>query len=241
MDNKIRIQPEMVEIPPDNPFKYDLLDRKTPIEALTNVISNIEGPCVMAVDAPWGMGKTTFIRMWEQYLRNRGFPVASFNAWETDYFADPFAALSGELLQELGSLEENLPVAENCNVWQKKLERLKEIAHAIFRKTRPVLHVLADTADPSGLSKAALQTIEAYTEEAPNSHQNIREERKEFRKTLGEVAGVFAQEGQRRSLVIIIDELDRCRPSYAVELLEVAKHFFSMDHIVFVLALNFSP
>ena len=36
----------------------------------------------------------------------------------------------------------------------------------------------------------------------------------------------------------MIDELDRCRPSYAVELLEVAKHLFSVDHIVFVLAIN---
>ena len=34
------------------------------------------------------------------------------------------------------------------------------------------------------------------------------------------------------------DELDRCRPSYAVEFLEVAKHLFSVDRIVFVLAVN---
>ena len=39
-------------------------------------------------------------------------------------------------------------------------------------------------------------------------------------------------------LVIAIDELDRCRPSYAVELLEIAKHFFSVDNIVFVLAID---
>ena len=36
----------------------------------------------------------------------------------------------------------------------------------------------------------------------------------------------------------MIDELDRCRPSYAVELLEIAKHLFSVDRIVFVLAVN---
>ena len=39
-------------------------------------------------------------------------------------------------------------------------------------------------------------------------------------------------------LVIVIDELDRCRPSYAVELLEAAKHIFAVDHVVFVLAVN---
>ena len=39
-------------------------------------------------------------------------------------------------------------------------------------------------------------------------------------------------------MIVVIDELDRCRPSYAVELLEVAKHLFAVDHIVFVLAVN---
>ena len=39
-------------------------------------------------------------------------------------------------------------------------------------------------------------------------------------------------------MIVMIDELDRCRPTYAIELLEVAKHLFSVDHIVFVLAIN---
>ena len=240
MENKIRIQPGMIEIPTDNPFVNDKLDRESSIKALTNVISNIEGPCVMAVDAPWGMGKTTFIRMWAQYLRNKNFPVASFNAWETDYFADPFAALSGELLQELENFGKNLSVDKCSTVWQEQLEKLKGATQAVFKKTLPVLRVLADTADPSGLGKAAVQILEAYTEETSNNHRNTREALKEFRKTLGEAANVFAQETRQRPLVIIIDELDRCRPSYAIELLEVAKHFFSVDHIVFVLAVNFS-
>ena len=240
MEYKIRIQPEMVEIPKDDPFANDLLDRKTPIEALTNVISNIEGPCVMAVDAPWGMGKTTFIRMWKQYLRKQKFPVVSFNAWETDYFADPFAALSGELLQELENFGKNPSVDTNDNIWQEQLENLKEAVGAILKKIKPVFYVLADAADPSGLSKAAMQTIEKHREEASSGRQNTREARNDFRKTLGEAARVFTQEAQQRSLVILIDELDRCRPSYAIELLEIAKHFFSVDRIVFVIAVNFS-
>ena len=47
-----------------------------------------------------------------------------------------------------------------------------------------------------------------------------------------------SNEKQRGPLIVIIDELDRCRPSYAVELLEVAKHLFSVDRIVFVIAVN---
>ena len=238
MEYKIRIQPKMIEIQRRNPFANDLLDRKIAIEALTNVIGNIEGPCVMAVDAPWGMGKTTFIKMWEQYLRGKKFPVVSFNAWETDYFADPFSALSGELLQELENFGRNPSVDADSEVWWEQLKKVKRAAQAVFKKNLPVLRVLADTVDSSRLGKTAVQIIEAYTEKASNNHQNTRETLKEFRETLDEAARVFAQEARQRSLVVIIDELDRCRPSYAIELLEIAKHFFSGDHIVFVLAIN---
>ena len=56
-------------------------------------------------------------------------------------------------------------------------------------------------------------------------------------KTLQEMADdLSGQTG--RPLIVMIDELDRCRPSYAVELLEVAKHLFSVNNIVFVLAVN---
>ena len=41
-----------------------------------------------------------------------------------------------------------------------------------------------------------------------------------------------------KPLIFIIDELDRCRPDYAVEVLERIKHFFSIKGIVFVLSID---
>ena len=52
------------------------------------------------------------------------------------------------------------------------------------------------------------------------------------------MAEAVVESNEQRSLIVMIDELDRCRPSYAVELLEVAKHLFEADHIVFALAVN---
>lgn len=52
------------------------------------------------------------------------------------------------------------------------------------------------------------------------------------------MATALADSNDDCPLVVVIDELDRCRPSYAVELLETAKHLFSVDGVVFVLALT---
>ena len=82
--------------------------------------------------------------------------------------------------------------------------------------------------------------VESQITKDTNGQQDIRETLEKFKKTLAETAGTLAEKNEQRPLVIIIDELDRCRPSYAIELLEIAKHFFSVDHIVFVLAINLS-
>ena len=59
-----------------------------------------------------------------------------------------------------------------------------------------------------------------------------------FRTALQDVANSLSCKHQDNPLIIAIDELDRCRPSYAVELLEVVKHFFAVTNIVFVLAID---
>ena len=93
----IRIRPREIDITEEEPFRNDLLDRKESVEVLTHLIESIEGPCVLAVDAAWGTGKTTFLAMWTHHLRKIKFPVVEFNAWETDFSGDPFIALSTEL------------------------------------------------------------------------------------------------------------------------------------------------
>ena len=60
----------------------------------------------------------------------------------------------------------------------------------------------------------------------------------DFKAVLHGIAISLAESRGGKPLVLVIDELDRCRPSYAVALLEAAKHLFMVDHIVFVLAID---
>ena len=71
-EQRVRIQPRALCIPKNNPFKHDRLEHRKSVEVLTGIVSRIEGPCVLAFDAPWGYGKTTFLNMWEAWLRQEG-------------------------------------------------------------------------------------------------------------------------------------------------------------------------
>ena len=54
-----------IEIPPDNPFANDQLERKKIAENLTHLVESTNQPFVISIEAPWGWGKTTFINMWK--------------------------------------------------------------------------------------------------------------------------------------------------------------------------------
>ena len=218
-----RIQPREIEVPEEDPFRNDLLERKEPAEILTHLVGSIEGPCVIAVDAAWGTGKTTFLRLWARHLRNEGFSVVEFNAWETDFSVDPFVALSTEVT-------ENLHDSKSPKLGEK-IELTKELAKEVVRASLPGVVSLVT----SGVVdiKALLEARDGMSE-----YQEVRKALNHFRDSLQDMAKALAESNKRRPLVIVIDELDRCRPSYAIGLLEAAKHLFAVDGVVFVLALN---
>jgi predicted AAA+ superfamily ATPase len=92
-----RFKPPVLEIPADAPFKHDLLEREQSAEVLTQFVSRLDEPFVLAIDSPWGSGKTTFLKMWLRSLQNRGFPCLYFNAWQNDFSDSPLVSLIGEI------------------------------------------------------------------------------------------------------------------------------------------------
>ena len=227
----MRIQPLEIDVPEGDPFKNDLLGREDTVKVLTSIVRSIEGPCVLSVDAAWGAGKTTFLKIWAQHLRNEEFPVVEFNAWETDFSEEPFIALSTELtegLKEFGYADGSVKAKIN-----DMTQKTKEVARSLV----PGIIKVAAAGIPLGGGELG-QALASLVEEKLNSYEQARKSVKTFRSSLQDMANTLSKSKGGRPLVVVIDELDRCRPSYAVELLEVAKHIFAVEHVVFVLGVN---
>ena len=229
----IRIQPVELKIPTENPFANDLLGRETPAQVLTQVIQSIDGPCVLSVDGPYGVGKTTFLRLWSQFLNNQGIRVVNLNAWESDFSGDPFLAISQGILVGF----EN---SKNRKI-QKRLTEFGQIAGKVAARSVPVLirHATTGILDIAPIieevtGNAAEQTAKVRIDQITAQRKSVEA----FKEKLVKLVSATSDTENTSPLVIMIDELDRCRPSYAVEMLEVAKHLFSVDRIVFVLGVN---
>ena len=224
-----------VDIPEADPFKNDALNRKETAENLTRLIATMEDSVVLSVAAPWGAGKTTFIRMLQKHLRNEGFDSLYFNAWKNDFVSDPLIAFIDEistLIQRRGLEDESAAgVAFN---------KMKSIGGSIAKHSLPtavkiLTHGALDLNElaESDLSEFAQKSTSALFERYQTEKGDITA----FRETLREFAESLREEDNGGPLVFFVDELDRCRPDYAVELLERIKHLFDVPGIVFVLAL----
>ena len=216
----MRLRPSPFEVPESgDPFVNDTLGRKDQIEALTRLVRNIEGPCVLAVDGAWGSGKTAFLKMWAQFMRNEDFRVVEFNAWETDFSDDPLMALYAALEAELGKLS------------TPDYKAALQAGAVVVAKLASAIPGMPDLLDTYAAAKGHTETS-AIARLA--RHRDAEEAIRGFKEALAQ-----ATKGGL-PLVVCVDELDRCRPDYAIRFLEATKHIFDVDGVVFVLGVNLS-
>jgi hypothetical protein len=218
---------KLIEIPPASPFVNCKLGREPYAKVLTDIVRTNADGFVLAIDNKWGAGKTTFVSMWSQMLQNEGFQTLYFNAWENDFENNPFVAITAELRELLKHEDSDTfkEVIKKASVISKNV--LPSIMKAFLKR-----YTGEDVAElfekySEGVLEAFQEDIDAYTERKKNI--------KEFHQDLEDY---ISQNSNGQPIVFIIDELDRCRPDYAVTVLENVKHLFSVKGIVFVLAID---
>ena len=226
-----------IEIDADNPFKNDTLGREENITVLTQFITSFEQSIVLCIDGGWGQGKTTFIKMWQQYLNNQHIPTIYFNAWENDYTDDALIALIGEISLSI----EKLKVQDKTKA-EKIIAPIYKYAAKFAKAVAPSAANLSIKAISGGLTNAdeLAKTLSALGEslvkEQIKKYEESRRTLSKFKEELSKLAQCYTGGDKQKPLVIFIDELDRCRPDFAIEVLEKAKHLFNVDNIIFVLA-----
>lgn len=223
----------------------DLLQRKEHAEFLTCMMTGRPGPYVLNLNAPWGFGKTFFIKSWAKSIEG-DHPVVYINAWESDYSNDPLLAVMSAIDEQLIKALDNDGGEIRKNLMEKGGRLLRNIAPIIAKgvakkllnpnEVEEVEKEIGDftSDDASTLSEVIGNTTQALLEEHRTKENSI----KKFQSALGDLVTELSDDGNtfNKPIFIFVDEMDRCRPTYAVELLEAIKHLFSVDGIVFVIA-----
>ncbi|WP_417499679.1 KAP family P-loop NTPase fold protein [Methylophaga sp.] len=217
----------------------DIFKRKGFGERLANLVENSGGSPVIALDSGWGEGKSTFIKMWRGYLENHREPEIKsiyFDAFENDYQKDPFLTLASEIYQ-LITVEDEETKTKFKDKAAKAAKSLVRGALKVSVKvgTAGIVDGSAVDVAEKELSNLVADQVDDLIKERFEHAEKDKLALKEFRSYLSN----FANEvNGGKPIVFIIDELDRCKPDFALELLEQVKHLFSVKGIAFLLVTN---
>ena len=203
-------------IDPNNIWGNDDLKRKPFADDLTHKVTHAAKRQSFAVSlhGGWGTGKTYLLRHWQAQLQKEGRRAVYFNAWEDDFQADALTAIVGQLWKAIKSPD-----------WKEIIQSVKTVIPTIVKKK--ALRFL-------GLTKKDLQSAD---EKTVDEYLAVREKLNGFKGRLEKLAAAV-KDNTKFPLVFIVDELDRCRPTFAIEVLERIKHLFNVPNIVFVFGVN---
>ena len=226
-------------------FLKDSIGRNEGLYYFINLLNSAENNVSIAIDAKWGSGKTFFVKQaklildaysnlnknkandeqiknkFESYKgKKEDFKIKNmvsvyYDAWENDNDTDPVLSIIYNIYTNSHQFYDSISFKDRLLEAGKCLGALAELVTG--RDLNKFFKTLKDAAN----------TEEIWSE---------IQKQKELQRIINDFFNSFTDENQR--LIIFIDELDRCRPSFAVKLLERIKHYFNNDKITFVFSIN---
>lgn len=213
-----------------NIIEKNYINRNRYINGFLNILNTIDESKIISLDGDWGSGKTWFVKSLEYLLNNKidfkineinvdilnsvknEYMTFYYNAWEND--DAPNAMLS--LIYKL--------VNDSCLKKEKgEISLIPKVINTIIKyATNGSVDVRNDIFGEGWTNKQITDCIKTS---------------EEIKETFKELIQKLLPENKNK-ILIIIDEIDRCKPTFAIELLENIKHFYDDDRVVFLISTN---
>ena len=233
----------------------DEFKRKPIAENIIRLLTSDIDLSPMVIDGGWGTGKTEFcqklIRLMQQ--QHPDYQHVYIDAFRSDHSGEPLLALLAEIIKAC------TPEGSDEKLIEEHKDRIRRITKAagFLMKTvakAAVGHVLKQNTDDlaeelqqimndgqeaDSLAETvtdAAATITSHTIDA--TVEALLKEQIEAEKNLETLKACLKELAADKPIILFIDELDRCRPDYAVDMLEVIKHVFEVENVKIVLVTN---
>lgn len=205
--------------PEDYTFEsQDKFQRKLFAESLIELLKQESSIFPIALNGRWGSGKTVFthqiINLIKERYKSETIPLY-FDAFSEDYSNEPLSSIFAKIYSVFGERDRD-----------ELIKITSEISFGLLGVSLSFINPLfANTADR--IKKIILT---AYNENL-KAKSNLKYKIKVLKNLVNSKL-------KNRQIVLFIDELDRCRPDYALQILELTKHVFSIDKLKIVFVVN---
>lgn len=224
--------------------KLDILNRDVFVEQLVRLMDNIssnKASTCFAINGSWGCGKSFVLDMFEEQLNliqseetfTDKYFVVRYNSWKFDYYEEPLVAIVATMLS---AIEEKTKLFPDSQEKREILGMLKATGVALL-----------SIANDAIKEKTGLDVQKAYGIVKSGEKEGAEDYEKEhdydvyfgFNKMIEKLSGLLQDLAMNYTVVILVDELDRCLPEYAVKVLERLHHLTDgKANIVTVVAID---
>ena len=202
----------------------DLLNRQEFVDRVIKIIelqSSQKKTSCFAINGKWGVGKSFVLNMLEEQLdvRYDEFSLFHYNCWQYDYYEEPLVAIVASMLDTIDEKENLIPTETKAKI----KGFLKAVGSALLVKANEAIE------KKTGFNPQ--EVINVITEAKEGSAEKIEEEHRYdsnfiFKATLKKLQETIKDLSNDKTIVFVVDELDRCLPEYAIKILERLHHVF---------------
>ncbi|WP_196769570.1 P-loop NTPase fold protein [Vibrio cyclitrophicus] len=237
-----------------------ITNRKEYGKFLVSILTSEKNGFVLNLNGAWGTGKTEFLRRIYVELAEQSYPVVYIDAWESDFLKDPLTVVCTELLNQLGFLFRNSKADKRTKKYKQFIEQINGLLYN-FNKLSSIIQG-AQKLYASGTGQAVdLEALDLFEQvinfktpqievmrgvddtntalitKLMTQQNDLVDSMEDIRKQISTISHILNDLYALKSpIVILLDELDRCRPDYAIKMLEIIKHFFNVDGCTFLIA-----
>ena len=238
---------------------HDEFNRKPIAENIIKLLTSPIDLSPMVIDGGWGTGKTEFcqklIRLMEQQQLN--YQPVYIDAFRSDHSGEPLLALLAEIIKACTPEDTgDQPSEQRKNITRKvakaagfvmKTVAKAAVGHVLKQNLEDLEEGMSQIINDGQEAKNAAATVAgAATTLASHSIdvtidatvEALLKEQIEAEKNLETLKASLKELAADKPIILFIDELDRCRPDYAVDMLEVIKHVFDIENVKVVLVTN---
>lgn len=239
----------------DNPditkiWELDLkaeLGRMSSAERLTKIISNYnkakvsdeeDDSLTLVIKSPWGTGKTYFAKKWMETLQQRDCFCVYFSAWEAEMYDNPAQYFLETFLEAFAKEPRvNSKTAEWIHGFFMRFMRFNLLISKIIKLPDkapdwlpiPFLSLEALKNEGHDIVKQWLDEVE----KAGKPPASLPKAKEFLEGIVEELEQIFTSK-----IYVFIDELDRCKPTFSISLIETIKHFFAVKGLIFTLSVD---
>lgn len=238
-ENDIDVPPYILPTVDETPLPIDVLNRQETLEQLLDLLitlSEARSSCTFALNGKWGAGKTFILNMLEAQLRDyqagERFMVFHYNCWQYDYYNEPLTAIVSSMLDNLDEQTRIMPyeVMDKIKLgFVATKEVLKKVAYSFVENKIGI--------DANIISEVVDKVHDAASQQAEMQHEY--DKYYAFHKVIDKARDELSELAKDHTLVIVVDELDRCLPDYSIRILERLHHLFArLKNTVLIVAVD---